>query len=78
MTTQLTTGTKYAIKFQLGSTDRHATQSQVKQKFESVGFINVKVNGEDSQREVEAKWVGHDGEFILQEQINSIEPILGA
>lgn len=78
MTTQLTTGTKYSIKFQLGSTDRHATDNQVKQKFESVGFIDVKVSGENSQREVEAKWAGVYGEFTLQEQINSIEPILEA
>lgn len=75
MTHLLETGATYSATLSLGIIDRMASNDQVKEKFESVGFIEVSVDGSGKHRTVKGKWVGKTEEHLVPDQIDSIQKL---
>jgi len=75
MTTLLETGSCYAATVHLGPIDRFADNPEVKEKFESVGFIEVVVYGDGRHRTVKGKWAGRSEEHEVPNQITNIEKL---
>lgn len=73
MTTLLETGASYAATVTLGLVDRLGSNDQVKQRFESVGFIQVQIFGSGKHRTVKGKWAGPTAEHEVPSQVNNIE-----
>lgn len=69
----LITGLNYAFTCHLGPIDQFASPDEIKQRFESVGFIEVMSLGEGRHRTIKGKWAGKTGDHEFQEQITNIE-----
>lgn len=75
MTTQLEQNQKYLAVCKLGWLDRLASNDQVAEKFESVGFTNVLSDGHGSDRTVTGTWSGETKEVSIPSQVVSFEKV---
>jgi len=72
---KLETGTNYAATITLDFLERIASNGDIKEKFESIGFTQVQVVGSGRIRTAKGKWAGSTREVEIPEQVSNIEKL---
>lgn len=65
----------YQATVTLSGLDLIATNDMIAQKFKSVGFTDVKVEGKGSSRTAAGKWPGKTQEVEIPKQVSKIKKL---